>query len=247
MILAAGLGTRLKPITDTLPKALVEIEGVPMLQHVILSLKKQGFDKIIVNVHHFANQIIEFLDTNKFGVDIKISDESDSLLDTGGGIVKAYPLLFNNDDSPVLIHNVDILSNANLKGLMDESNKNTIGSNLLVSDRESSRKLLFNKEMNLCGWHDLKNNKFRLIGDRKKENTSELAFSGIYVVTKDAVEEMKNLCETGSFPIMDYFLNPLRKLPVKGLGQPNLRLLDIGKPATLSQAPSLLNELNTVS
>ncbi|MCH5216741.1 MAG: NTP transferase domain-containing protein, partial [Muribaculaceae bacterium] len=110
LILAAGVGSRLRPLTDTMPKALVPVCGVPMLQHVILRLKGFGFDDLVINVHHFANQIIDFLNTNdNFGVKIAISHEEDELLDTGGAILHAASLL--GDNEPVLVHNVDILSN----------------------------------------------------------------------------------------------------------------------------------------
>ena len=114
MIFAAGLGTRLKPLTDHKPKALVEVGGEPLLKRVIFRLKDAGFHRIVVNVHHFASQIVDYLKENDhFGLDIRISDESECLLDTGGGIKKAYP--FFDPMSPILIHNVDILSNVDLK------------------------------------------------------------------------------------------------------------------------------------
>ena len=110
MIFAAGMGTRLKPLTDTMPKAMVTVGGHPLIQRVIARLKAAGTTRIVVNVHHFANQIVSYLhDNNNFGVDIRISDETEKLLETGGGIKKAAPLF--NDNEPILIHNVDILSN----------------------------------------------------------------------------------------------------------------------------------------
>lgn len=244
MILAAGLGTRLKPITDTKPKALVEVDGVTMLERLILTLRSQGFDHITVNVHHFGDQIIEFLKLKNFNVDIYISDETDQLLDTGGGIVKAMPLLFGNDDQPVLFHNVDILSNAPLEVIMGDIQNQNEDIVLMVSSRDSSRKIIFNEEMELTGWHDLKSDVFKFVGN-PSENDREMAFSGIYAMSKKAVEEMKDLMGERKFSVMDYFLSPLRKTKVKGLLQENLKLLDIGKPASLLQAPKLLNELNT--
>ena len=119
MIFAAGLGTRLKPLTDTMPKALVRVGGQPLFWHVIHRLKAVGVERIVVNVHHFADQIIDYLKANDhFGLDIRISDERDMLLETGGGIKKARPLF--SPDSPILIHNVDILSNADLAALLSE-------------------------------------------------------------------------------------------------------------------------------
>src|ERR1035437_9615569 len=134
MIFAAGLGTRLKPVTDNLPKALVPIAGKPLLEWVILKLKAAGFDEIIVNVHHFPNQIIDFLKGNdNFGIRIEISDESDSLLDTGGGIRNAA--WFFDDGKPFLIHNVDILSNVDLKALYHQHLRTNSLATLVVSKR----------------------------------------------------------------------------------------------------------------
>ena len=148
MILAAGLGTRLKPWTLEHPKALVPVDGIPMLERVILKLKSQGFDEIVVNVHHFAGQITDFLDSKDFGIKISISDERGGLLDTGGGLVHARHLL---EGEPFLVHNVDILSNADLSALMHfhESEGNDV--TLLTSDRKSSRKLLFDEDGSLKG------------------------------------------------------------------------------------------------
>ena len=136
MIFAAGLGTRLRPITDTMPKALVRVGGEPLLYRVVMKLKDAGFERIVVNVHHFANQIVDYLKANNnFGLDIRISDETDCLLDTGGGIRKAAPLF--DPSSPILIHNVDILSNIDLADLYSKSQDND--ATLLVSQRDTSR------------------------------------------------------------------------------------------------------------
>ena len=244
MILAAGLGTRLKPLTDTRPKALVEVGGVPMLERVIKTLKSQGFTYLVVNVHHFADQILEFLKlNNNFGVQIEVSDERDTLLDTGGGIVKALPLLFRDDNAPVLIHNVDIISNGDLREVI----KNVEGgkdANLLVSDRDSTRKLIFDERMVLKGWHDLKNNQYRPEAYQKNAHDKELAFSGIYALSRESGEEMKEIYGESKFSVMDYFLHPNRKKEVTGREQKDLRLLDIGKPATLLQAQDILNYIS---
>ena len=240
MILAAGLGTRLKPITDRIPKALVEVEGVAMLERVIMTLKKYGFDYIVINVHHFSEQIRDFLTKKEFGVRIEISDESESLLDTGGGIVKASDLLFKENEQPVLIHNVDIISNANLEKLMEEANKTGSGI-LLVTDRESSRKLLFDDNYNLKGWHNIKSGEYRPKGIESAENLKELAFSGLYVLQKKEVEEMRKIMGEGKYSVIEYFLHPSRKENIKGMEVKDIKVLDIGKPATLSQASELLN------
>ena len=138
MIFAAGLGTRLKPMTDTIPKALVPIAGKPLLEHVILRLKEAGFDELIVNVHHFPDQIIDFLRANNnFGIRIEISDERDVLLDTGGAIRKAA--WFFDDGKPFLVHNVDILSNLNLGDLYHQHLTTNPLATLVVSERDTFR------------------------------------------------------------------------------------------------------------
>lgn len=235
-ILAAGLGTRLKPWTLEHPKALVPVGGVPMLERVIVRLKEQGFDYIVVNVHHFANQIIDFLSAKDFGVTVKISDESAELLDTGGAILRAAPLLCA-DNEPFLIHNVDILSDADLKALMRTSEDGI--DTLLVSDRDSSRKLLFDKEMNLCAWHNLSTGEYRLERPTEVDKLTEYSFSGIHAMRPAAVDEMRRLGYSGRFPVMDFLLDPRKALPVKGHAAKNLNLIDIGKPETLSRANNL--------
>jgi len=152
MIFAAGLGSRLKPLTDTMPKAMVPIAGHPMLEHVILKLKAAGFTEIVINIHHFGDQILDFLKVNEnFGLTIHISDERDLLLDTGGGVKKARSF-FENSDEPFLIHNVDILSDVNLKELYDYHLQSGGVATLLASRRKTSRYLLFDEKKKLCGW-----------------------------------------------------------------------------------------------
>lgn len=245
MILAAGLGTRLKPLTDKIPKALVEVEGVPVLERIILKLKRAGFDFIVVNVHHHSKQIKDFLSAKNFGVEILISDESEELLDTGGGIVKAFPLLFSKNREPVLFHNVDILSNADIERFMKQTV--TAGnSNLIVNNRDSSRKLIFTNNMQLLGWHNIKNNEYRPYTIENKKDIIELAFSGIYCLTEKSIIEMKTLLGNGKYSIMDYFLNPQRTEIINGFVHPGLKLLDIGKPATLLRASELLKDINII-
>ena len=140
MVFAAGLGTRLKPLTDTMPKALVPVGGRTLLEHVVTRLAGQGFDEMIINVHHHAEQIIDYLKEKKnFGIRIEISDEREMLLDTGGGIRKAAH--FFNDGEPFLVHNVDILSDANLKELYEIHKAQGNDATLLVKERETSRYL----------------------------------------------------------------------------------------------------------
>ena len=240
MIFAAGLGTRLKPLTDHMPKALVPVAGKPMLEHVILKLKDAGFDEIVINVHHFANQIIDFLKTNdNFGITIHISDETDCLLDTGGGIQKAAS--FFTDGEPFLVHNVDILSNTDLKGLYEYHLTSGNDATLLVSPRKTVRYLLFDNENRLCGWVNkdtlqTKPEGFVYCPERQKE----YAFSGIHVISPTLFNYMGDGW-TGKFSIMDFYLQTCRDARLGGYAKEDLQLIDIGKPETLKKAEEFIN------
>ncbi len=243
MILAAGLGTRLKPWTLSHPKALVPVDGVPMLERVIRHMEKCGFDKIIINVHHFSEQIVSFISSRDNKISIRLSDESNELLDTGGGILQASKLF--GTDYPVLIHNVDIISNADLNNLIDYHviSKNDI--TLLTSDRDSSRKLLFDKDGDLIGWKNKLTGEVLPNGFEPGMTTSEEAFSGIYVLGEGAVLALKRYGEiksTACFPIMDFLLSFPSGLKTGHFFVPGLKLLDIGKPATLERASEFLRE-----
>lgn len=238
MILAAGLGTRLKPWTERHPKALVPVGGIPMLQRVIDNITHQGIERIVVNIHHFGEQIIEFLKSNDFGVEIQISDERGTLLDTGGGLLHAKDLLCT-DNSPILIHNVDILSNADLRTLMATHIKSDADATLLVSNRTSSRKLIFTDDLTLKGWHNLSTDEFRPDNIRVDCNDTELAFSGIHIINPSCISEMIRKGYSGKFPIMDFYLQQAENFIFKGYNDSNLQLIDIGKPDTLAQAESL--------
>ena len=241
MILAAGLGTRLKEITRHTPKALVEVGGEPMLKRVIDRLSAQGFDEIIINAFHLADQIIDYINKGEWDVEIKISDERPELLDTGGGIVKGAVTF--EISRPLLIHNVDILSNADLKGLYAYHCENNLqGITLLMSERESTRKLIFDKDNSLIGWHDLRSDEVRPAALKRNENDKEYSFSGIYVVSAEAIKEMGEIMEKKNFGIMDYLLHERRRTRAIGMVVPDLQLIDIGKPATLLQAQNIFDK-----
>lgn len=233
-VLAAGLGTRLKPWTLHHPKALVPVGGIPMLERVLVRLKKEGFDEIVVNVHHFASQIIDFLNAHDFGLSIKISDETGTLLDTGGGLVKGYRLFNNNE--PVLIHNVDILSNASLNEFMQCHFTSESGASLLLSDRKSSRKLIVGKNNDLKGWHNITTGEYKPDGFPMKDGYREYAFSGIHAVSAESIEEMFRIFGSQPFPIMEYYLNPGRECRVNCIISKSLEILDIGKPEALAKS-----------
>lgn len=240
IILAAGLGTRLKPWTEHHPKALVPIGGTPMLERVIIKLKEQGFTNIVINIHHFGEQIIDFINRNDFGVSIKISDERGCLLDTGGGILHARQLL-TVDNEPFLIHNVDILSNANLRDLMQAHQSHSADATLLVSQRQSSRRLIFTDKMQLKGWHNLSTDQLKPQGLELTKSDIELAFSGIHVMSSNCLDKMIEDEFPESFPIMDFYLSQTTSIDIYGYVNNNLQILDIGKPESLRQADMFTN------
>lgn len=237
MIFAAGLGTRLKPLTDTMPKALVKVGGEPLLWHVIQKLKRAGYERIVVNVHHFADQIIDYLNANQqFGLDIRISDERQQLLETGGGIKKAWPLFDANE--PVLIHNVDILSNLDLETLPMEEPL------LVVSQRQTKRYLQFDDTMRLQGWINIETGQQKgPVTHHSTLNTQlrNLAFSGIHVFHPSLAPLLDEWPER--FPIMDFYLKACENHLIRGYEAKDLRLLDVGKLDTLDNAEEFIKSL----
>ena len=240
MIFAAGLGTRLKPLTDHMPKALVPVAGKPMLEHVILKLIASGFDEIVINVHHFAEQIIDFLkEKDNFGIKIWISDETEELLDTGGGIKKASSLL----NEPFLVHNADILSNVDLKALYDFHLASENDATLLVSPRKTVRYLLFNQTNRLCGWINKDTLQTKPEGFiYEPEIQQEYAFGGIHIISPSLFKYMERW--TGKFSIMDFYLQTCQKAKLGGYAKEDLQLIDIGKPDTLAQAEEFIRQIH---
>jgi len=244
MIFAAGLGTRLKPVTDNLPKALVPIAGKPLLEHVILKLKSAGFDEIIVNVHHFPDQIIDFLkEKNNFGIRIEVSNEREMLLDTGGGIRKAS--WFFDDGKPFLVHNVDILSNVDLKALYHQHLRTNSLATLVVSKRDTFRYLLFNDDLKLNGWINEKTGETKPQDLKRINFYNKLAFSGIQVLSPKVFELMKN--RNAKFPIMDFYLSNMKNEIISGFVPDNFRMMDVGKLDVLDEAERFVMELSSES
>ena len=260
MIFAAGLGTRLKPLTDRIPKALVRVGGKPLIEYVLKNLVAAGSKRIVVNVHHFANQIIEYLQQNDFGVDIRVSDETEMLLDTGGGIKNAAP--FFNTSEPVLIHNVAILSNVDLRALYnyacEAEIEQKVDAVLLVSLRKTKRYLIFNKDMRLVGWTNVDTGEVKSPYETLHELTfmqpydnnnvtneqygyTLFAFSGIHVIGNKVFEAM-NEC-SAKFPIMDFYLQYAKDLHFVGKLKNNLKLMDVGKLDTLAEADAFVKQL----
>lgn len=234
LIFAAGLGTRLKPLTDNLPKALVPIAGKPLLEHTIITLKSAGVTEIIVNVHHFADQIIEFLKKKEnFGIRIEISDEREHLLDTGGGIKKTA--WFFDDDKPFLVHNVDILSNVDLRALYHFHCQQTdCLSTLVVNSRETYRYLLFDNRQQLHGWLNEHTGETKPTENLNPINFNKLAYAGIQVISPKIFEIMEKYEE--KFPIMDFYLQNCNTKIIKGYIPENLKMIDVGKLNALKTA-----------
>ncbi len=240
LIFAAGLGTRLKPLTDTMPKALVPIGGTPLLEHLILKMKAAGVDEIVVNVHHFADQIIDFLRAKEnFGIRIHISDERDELLETGGGIRKAAQ--FFTTDEPILVHNVDILSNVDFAQFYAQHDDGALAT-LLVSARKSSRYLCFDNEHRLAGWVNVANGAVKSpYADFAADNYTKLAFAGIQVVSPRIFSLMEEW--RGAFSIIDFYLALAAQERIDGMEDNHLQLLDVGKIDVLHDAEMFLEKV----
>ena len=231
MIFAAGLGTRLKPFTDNHPKALAIVNGKPLLQRNIEYLKSFGIDEIVINVHHFADQIIEFLEENNyFGIEIIISDETDQVLETGGGLVKAK----DNFTEDFLVMNVDILTDLNLAEFIKAHQENKAIVSLAVSDRDSSRKLFFNEQNELKGWRNLKTEEEIKAVD-SLDNCKDLAFSGIHVISPTLFDKIK---EKGKFSIMKVYMDLMQTESIIGFDHSGGILIDVGRPESVLEAES---------
>jgi len=239
MIFAAGLGTRLKPLTDTMPKALVRVGGEPLLWHVVMKLRGAGYERIVVNVHHFAQQIVDYLKQNgNFGLDIRISDETSGLLETGGGIRKALPLF--DADSPILIHNVDILSNLDLDELTQVSQ--APDALLVVSRRQTKRYLLFDDECILDGWTNIETGEVKSpYKGLDPSDMRQLAFSGIHVVWPRVFPLLESMPER--FGIIDFYLKYCHQCAFVGYEKKDLRLMDVGKLDTLDHAETFIKQI----
>lgn len=208
IIFAAGLGTRLRPLTNNLPKALVKIKEKTLLEITINRLIENGFNEIIVNVHHHADQIISFLREHRFKAKIEISDERDKLLDTGGGLKKA---MWFFDDGPFLLHNVDIISDLDLSEFYNIHLKNNVIASLAVRNRRSSRYFLFDNEYYLCGWENI--NTGNKIVSKPRKVLNKLAFSGIHVIDPKLFEFFP---EEDKFSIIDIYLKVAKHERIKG-------------------------------
>lgn len=237
MIFAAGLGTRLRPITNNKPKALVEVGKFSLLEIAIRRLKKFGCTSIILNIHHFGEQILDLLKANdNFGIEIAISDERDLLLETGGGLKKAAWFL---KDAPFLVYNVDILNDLDLHQFyLSHLEKDNLAT-LAVRDRESSRKLLFNEDQLLCGWRNNKTGAEKIC--RNTPQMTPLAFSGLHVISPAIFKLMP---DKAVFSIIDTYLEAGKIFDIRAYRHDEGLWLDVGKIPQLEKAQTLITELD---
>lgn len=234
MILAAGLGTRLKPFTDKHPKALVAINGKTILQRNIEYLSSYGIKEVIVNVHHFAEQIIELIKTNDgFGSKIFISDETDEVLETGGGIKNAS-WFFEESEEPFVVINVDILTGMNLKEMIVQHKRNDPIATLAVTSRKTSRYFLFDEHNHLCGWENVKSGEKKI--SRESDMYQQKAFSGIHIISPKIFPLIKL---TGKFSMVDIYLELARTQAIEAYDHSDSKFIDVGKPESVLQAQEM--------
>jgi NDP-sugar pyrophosphorylase family protein len=246
MILAAGLGTRLKPLTDTMPKALVPVNGTPLLDLNIRRLMEQGYDRFVVNIHHFAQQIVDYVRQQDYAPLVHFSDETEQLLETGGGLKKAQNLF--RDDEPILIHNVDILDNVDYEWFARQHQPDE-DAVLLVSQRKTKRYLLFDNAMHLMGWKNIETGEIkspyeyvRRTGlSQHGESLNMFAFSGIHSFSPRLFSLMDRFPDR--FPIIDFYLSVCHRSPIVGLVKQDLQIMDVGKIETLDQAEKFIQSI----
>ena len=236
MIFAAGLGTRLRPLTDNMPKAMVPVDGKPMLQRVIENISQYGFNDIIINVHRLGNQIIGFLNANNnFSLNISISDERELLLDTGGGILAAKDFL--NDGEPFLVHNADILTTLDLHAMYKHHCDSNADATLLVKSRKTERYLLFDDNNRLQGWINKKTGETRPenfnIGDYDYQ---EMAFGGVHIISPGIFNTLENYSNEAKFSITPFYIDKCQELNIQGYNPCGYEWFDIGKHETLALA-----------
>lgn len=252
MIFAAGLGTRLRPLTNDKPKALVELAGVPLMQRVAQKLIESGVDELVVNVHHFANKVLEHLaECNNYGIKVQVSDESEMLLETGGGLKKAAKLLTGN--GPFFVHNADVHSDIGLQEMYSQHLASGALATLAVRKRDTSRYLLFDERGVLCGWENVKTNEVRLVRpphssqSKQAANSAEniagmpahglqrWAFSGIHVISPEIFPLIK---QEGKFSIIETYLDLAVKHEIRAFSHDEGVWIDCGKPEQLREAAS---------
>lgn len=233
MILAAGLGTRLKPWTDNHPKALAEVNGKSLLQRNIEYLQQFGIKDVIVNVHHFASQITGAIEKNVgWGSEVIISDETTAVLETGGGLQKASWYL--QDEETFVLMNVDILTDLNLQAIIQQQQNSNALATLAVTERITSRYFLFNNKNELCGWRNINT------GDEKNVRQSaelhQKAFSGIHVISGKIFQQ---ITQQGKFSMVDVYLDLATKYFIQAFDHSDTKFIDVGKPESIAKAEKM--------
>ncbi len=234
MILAAGLGSRLKPWTDQHPKALMPVNGKPLLQRNIEYLQTFGIKDVIVNVHHFADQIIKAIDDNLgWGSIVSVSDETDIVLETGGGLMNAH---WYFDDEDFVLMNADILTDMDLLAMRDYHHRHRPLATLAVTNRDSSRYLLFDAKNTLCGWRNEKTGEEKYAGNRPV--FTQKAFSGIHIINPSI---FSHITQRGKFSMVDVYLDLAGKHAIAGFDHSGFRFIDVGKPESVVKAGELFD------
>ena len=235
MIFAAGLGTRLRPLTNDRPKALVDVCGQTLLQHCITMLENNGADRIVINVHHFADKMKAYIGNLKCKADIAISDESGLLLDTGGGLKKAVSLFSGKE--PIVIANVDILTNINLRKMMQQHIDSKADATLAIRQRQSSRVLLFDNQMQLGGWHNVKTGESIIVSQSKE--LKSFAFSGIHIMSPSLFDKFP---ADEVFPIIPHYLNLAKSHKIVGYQHDSDYWFDAGSVEKIAEAERFLKK-----
>jgi NDP-sugar pyrophosphorylase family protein len=234
MILAAGFGTRLKPFTDHHPKALAPVNGKSLLQRNIVYLVSYGFDEIIINVHHFAEQIIEIIKLNNgWGAKVSFSDEIDAILETGGGLKRAKHFFENSNEAFVLM-NVDILTDLNLTEMLHYHQQHKALATLAVRKRDTSRYLLFNEENILVGWRNANTNEEKIV--HESATYYQKAFSGVHIIEPKI---LSLITQEGKFSMIDLYLELAKNNIIVAYDHSHTKMIDVGKPESIEKAEDL--------
>ena len=235
MLFAAGLGTRLKPFTNEHPKALAQVNGKTLLQHNIQYLQSFGINKVVVNVHHFANQIIDIInENNAWGSNVLISDETNQVLETGGGLLKAIPLF--GDAENIVVMNVDILTSLNIDKMFQQHINTNAMATLAVSNRTTPRNFVFNMDKKLCGWMNTATNELKGIECFDEKQHTKLAFSGIHIINKKILSLIK---QRGKFSMVDVYLDLMKTNDIIAFNHFTDKFIDVGKPESIAIAEGM--------
>ncbi len=235
MLFAAGLGTRLKPFTNEHPKALAQVNGKTLLQRNIQYLQGFGINKVVVNVHHFANQIIDIVNENNgWGSEVIISDETAEVLETGGGLVKAIPLFGNAEN--IVVMNVDILTDLDITAMLQQHIHTNALATLAVTERETSRYFVFNNQNKLCGWINTKTNELKGIANFDEAVHKKFAFSGVHIINKKLFGLIK---QQGKFSMVDVYLDLMKTNDIIAFNHSGNKFIDVGKPESIVKAEEM--------